>query len=166
MFTNKTRVKIEMQGYLNVLNRSLSVLLHGLAIIGINFSFMTHKLTNLIKMYYYRLLNKSVFPYVTDLNMAAWPYDQNVEDYGDLGVEKSIDKAKLSITKLMDLLDKNGIEYSIGVYPYPQSMFHDQINSRHVKIWEDMCENRCKYFFNNFTKFFEISKKIGPIETY
>ncbi len=126
----------------------------------------TYENLHLIKMYYYRLSNKSVFPYVVDLNMAAWPYDQNVEDYGDLGVEKSIDKAKLSISKLMDLLDKNGIEYSIGVYPYPQSMFHDQVNSRHVKIWKDMCENRCKYFFNNFTKFFEISKKIGPIETY
>ena len=31
VFTYKTRVKIEMQGYLNVLNKSSSVLLHGLA---------------------------------------------------------------------------------------------------------------------------------------
>ena len=58
----------------------------------------------------------------------------------------------------MDLLDENNIRYSIGVYPYPQTMFYDKINSKHVKIWQEVC-NRCKNFLIIFQTFLEHHQK-------
>ena len=130
-----------------------------------NFKF-TYENLHLIKMLIYRFNNKDIFPYVTNLDMASWPYDKNSKGYGGLGIDGSIYKAKKSIIALMDLLDEKNIMYSIGVYPYPQTMFHDEVNSKHVKIWKELCLNRCKNFFNNFPNFFEESSKIGPVETY
>lgn len=121
---------------------------------------------HLIKMFYYRTYKKKIFPYVTNLNMSAWTYKNNLSGYGNLGVKASIEKTKENIYKLMNLLDENNISYSIGVYPYPQTLFHDSANSQQVKIWSEMCENRCKYFFNNFNYFFEKVKNYGPSETY
>ena len=130
-----------------------------------NFTF-TYENLHLIKMLIYRFQDKDIFSYVNNLDMASWPYDNNSKGYGIIGIDGSIDKAKKSILSLMDLLDENNIRYSIGVYPYPQTMFYDEINSKHVKIWQEVCLNRCKNFFNNFPNFFRASSKIGPIETY
>jgi hypothetical protein len=126
----------------------------------------TYENLHLIKMLIFRYQNKGIFPYVKNLEIASWPYDKDAKGYGEQGVNASIEKAKKSVIQLMDLLDEKKIKYSVGVYPYPQSMFYDQVNSRHVKIWEEVCLRRCKNFFNNFPNFFNVSSKIGPIETY
>ena len=63
----------------------------------------------------------------------------------------------------MDLLDENNRIFN-RCLSLSSTMFHDQVNSRHVKISEDM-QKIDKYFFNNFTKFLKY-QKIGPIETY
>ena len=126
----------------------------------------TYENLHLLKMYLYRLQGKKIFSYVTDLNMAAWTYKNNLQGYGDLGVDGAIEKAKENITNLMDILDEKNIQYSIGVYPYPQTLFHDNVNSLQVKMWKQLCQKRCKNFYNNFPYFFKESSKIGPIETY
>ena len=130
-----------------------------------NFRF-TYENLHLLKMAVYRVQNKKIFPYVLDLDMGAWTYNNSVKGYGELGLEGSIIKAKDTILELIHLLENRGIYYSIGVYPYPQTLFYDQENSRQVSTWKDLCELRCKNFYNNFPLFFKKAKEIGPIEAY
>ena len=51
-------------------------------------------------------------------------------------------------------LNKKNISLSVAVYPHPGQIIYDKKNSKQVKIWEDFCANKCKYFINYFPIFF------------
>jgi hypothetical protein len=86
--------------------------------------------------------------------------DKLVDGYGDLGVEGSIAKATSEMDAIASLLRARGIGFSIGVYPWPDQLQYDVIDSRQVTLWRNWCErNGCEQFINHFPDFFEIRNK-------
>ena len=56
--------------------------------------------------------------------------------------------------KLYKLLKKNNIKLAIGIYPYPNQLLYDSLNSKQIKIWENFCISRCSNFLNFFPVLF------------
>ena len=54
-----------------------------------------------------------------------------------------------------ELLKKNDIKMSLGIYPWPAQIMHDKEDSKVVSLMKNFCLNRCEYFFNNFPNFFK-----------
>ena len=92
--------------------------------------------------------------YGRDFTRSSWTYDPQASDYGLLGVEGGLQKAKQQMDKLHQALSRHGIALSVGVYPWPQQLLYDTENSRQVQIWRDWCAGKCKRFFNHFPTFF------------
>ena len=65
-----------------------------------------------------------------------------------------------------ELLRENNIKMSLAVYPWPQQLEHDKIDSKQVLMWKKFCVNRCENFINYFPFFFTQLDKDGFINTY
>ena len=52
---------------------------------------------------------------------------------------------------------------SLVVYPWPQTLKNDNVDSVHVKMWEEFCFNKCEYFINFFPYFFNEKKKLSHL---
>ena len=70
------------------------------------------------------------------------------------------------MNKTYELLKKNNIKMSVAVYPWPQQIKNDFVNSKHVTMWEEFCINKCVKFINFFPFFFEEKKKSSFLEVY
>jgi len=92
---------------------------------------------------------------------AAWTYDaaKVSDDYGSIGVEGGIQKAKRQMDRLYEVLSSHDVALSVGVYPWPQQLLYDSENSRQVKIWRDWCFGKCKKFFDHFPAFFRYKEQ-------
>ena len=64
------------------------------------------------------------------------------------------------------ILSKNNIKLSLAVYPWPHQLENDVVNSIHVKIWQEFCQNKCEKFINYFPIFFEKINNSSYLETY
>jgi len=98
---------------------------------------------------------------------AKWTYssDNYINGYWT-SIEKAQEEMLETMTKLHELLDKKNIPYSIVVYPWPQQLENDVVNSKHVLMWKKFCENKCTNFINLFPFFFKEKDKLGYINTY
>ena len=72
--------------------------------------------------------------------------------------------------KLHSLLKKNNIKLSIAVFPWPDNIWYEDLNSIHVKLWSDWAENNNIDFINHFpsivkTKITDLDK-IKLLEKY
>ena len=77
---------------------------------------------------------------------------------------------------LYQLLKKNEITFSIMVYPHQASILYDKRNSRYYYLWKNYCENKCEYFIDAYTGFFDeangsskedvISKYFIPLDSH
>src|SRR5271157_2048970 len=98
--------------------------------------------------------------YVFDVGPSAWTYRKVNETapwpsgYAPLGVEGGIAKEKAKMTLLWQELKNRNIPISVVVYPYPAQVVHDTVDSRHVRIWREWCEGKCKRFISVFPAFF------------
>lgn len=114
-----------------------------------------------IKLGFYSLPTKNRGD-VFDDPMSAWTYKTEAElayyapkGYLPLGIEGGINKAINKMNLLSNLLQKHNIPLSIAVYPWPAQLSHNDINSRHVTIWQKWCQStKCKRFINLFPDFF------------
>ena len=70
------------------------------------------------------------------------------------------------MTKLHNLLKKNNIKLSLAIYPWPQQIKNDVVDSEHVKMWEEFCVLKCEKFINFFPLFFEKKKNSSYLEVY
>ena len=70
------------------------------------------------------------------------------------------------MTKLFELLKKNNIKLSLAVYPWPQQIKHDVVESEHVKMWEEFCISKCEKFINFFPFFFKEKKNSSYLEVH
>ena len=73
--------------------------------------------------------------------------------------EKHINKSLKFLNLTYELLKKNNIKMSIGVYPWPAQILYDNENSKVVSLIKEFCLNKCEYLFNNFTFFFNELEK-------
>ena len=105
---------------------------------------------------------KSLKPiYTSKANLKAeWTYNlqDNINGYAD-PITKTKKEMINNIEKLYSLLKKNSIKMSLVVYPWPQTLKNDTVNSEHVKMWEEFCFNKCEKFINFFPFFFNEKKK-------
>ena len=105
---------------------------------------------------------KSLKPiYTKKANLKAeWTYSSqdNIDGYTDPISKTKMEMIK-NIEKLYILLKKNNIKMSLAVYPWPQTLESDTVNSQHVKMWEDFCLNKCEKFINFFPFFFNEKKR-------
>ena len=79
---------------------------------------------------------------------SSWTF--NNKFFGDKEINKSLDYMEMTY----DLLQKNNIKMSIGIYPWPAQILYDNSQSKIVKLMDNFCFNKCEFFFNNFTDFF------------
>ena len=103
-------------------------------------------------------LPKPRYRYVQNYGKSSWTYDKNFSKYDyKSGTKLNIYYMK----KLYDFLKNRNIDLTIAVYPWPNNLIYDQKLSRHVKIWENFCVEKCKNFINFFPIFFENKQKLN-----
>lgn len=86
---------------------------------------------------------------------ASWTLDPQATGYGEAGAEGGIAKAIVYMDRLKALVDRHGIALSVAVYPWPDQLDYDTVDSRQVRIWRDWCARRtCARFIDHFADFF------------
>ena len=78
-----------------------------------------------------------------------WTIDENVRKKYDLGIQKSIYYMGL----LKNLLDENEVKLTIVVYPGIPQIYHNDLESIQVKIWEEFSRKNSNQFINLFPVF-------------
>lgn len=80
--------------------------------------------------------------------------------YGDLGVGGGIEKELHNMDLLADVLRKRGVGFSLAVYPWPDQLEYDVVESREVTVWRSWCKrNGCERFINHFPDFFALKSQ-------
>jgi hypothetical protein len=98
-------------------------------------------------------------PFGRDRARASWTYDPKAECYGTIGIEGGIAKAIAQMDRLYALAAQHGIPISVGVYPWPQQLSYDDVESRQVAVWRKWCEHKCRRFYNHFPTLFEYKRE-------
>jgi hypothetical protein len=96
-----------------------------------------------------------------DFPRSGWTVNESVNDFGELGVNGAIARSLELMSELHALTSQHGIALLVGVYPWPGQLLHDQVESRHVKIWRTFCEMRCVQCYDAFPVFFAVAKELG-----
>ena len=79
---------------------------------------------------------------------SSWTFNNNF--FGDKEINKSLKFMEMTY----ELLRKNDVKMSVGIYPWPAQILYDNNQSKIVKLIGNFCKNRCEFFFNNFVDFF------------
>jgi len=103
----------------------------------------------------------SVGLYDYNYSRSFWTYKNDNTPYEPLKIEGGINRSLKKMKDLHNILDKNNIKLSVGVYPWPGQILYDARNSRQVKIWSNFCLTRCYNFFNIFNFFFDEIQSTG-----
>ena len=89
--------------------------------------------------------------YSKDYERGSWTFMKNNKFR-----EKGLMYSHKNMRMLADFLNENKIEFSIAVYPWPQQLIFDNVESFHVNYWKNFCKNyKCKNFINLFKDFFD-----------
>ena len=98
---------------------------------------------------------------------AMWTYqtEDNLEGYQD-PISKTQSEMINTMDQLYQLLKENNIKLSVAVYPWPQQIKYDDINSKHVEMWKNFCIGKCFKFINFFPYFFEEKRKSSYLEVF
>ena len=80
---------------------------------------------------------------------SSWTF--NNKFFGDKEINKSLKFMEMTY----ELLRKNDIKMSVGIYPWPAQILYDNGQSKIVTLMNNFCMNKCEFFFNNFTDFFD-----------
>jgi hypothetical protein len=98
---------------------------------------------------------------------ARWSYEKKdtIIGYEDK-ISKTQNEMIIVMTKLFELLKENNIKLSLAVYPWPQQIEHDVVESKHVKMWEEFCISRCEKFINFFPFFFKEKSNSSYLEVH
>ena len=78
-------------------------------------------------------------------------YEDEYERYAAKGEKKMI----VYMNKLVELTKKKDIKITIVVYPHISQVWHEDLNSKHVKIWKSFAEKNNINFINLFPLFVE-----------
>ena len=77
--------------------------------------------------------------------------DAAFEAYGRVGVERMIER----MDRLAALAAKHDIVMRVVVYPHPEQIVAEDLDSKQVRIWRDFCAARGLDFLNLFPVFVE-----------
>jgi len=91
--------------------------------------------------------------------IGMWTINEKLyTEWGEKGILEMIKY----MDKLLRLTQKNNIKLTVGVHPWPNQVWHEDLNSLHVKIWKDWCHSNNVKFINYFPDF--ISKGLNNKE--
>ena len=97
-----------------------------------------------------------------NLHRGSWTFDESIyNEYGKKGLKLSA----IYMEKLLKNLKTNGIKMTLAIYPWPDQIFHDNVNSKHVVFWEDWTKKNKVRFVNHFIDFFLSKNEFGAIKT-
>lgn len=100
------------------------------------------------------------------LNHARSVWTTNEEAYAAYG-EEGLKNAGEHLDQLYKLLTKHHIEMTLAVYPWPDQIFHHQLNSLQVTFWDEWARIHSIRFFNFFPDFINMPKEAkDTIATY
>ena len=98
---------------------------------------------------------------------AEWTYyDKDNHPEYNLSILASQNLLIDTMNKTHELLKKNNIQMTIVVYPWPQQLENDLVNSKHVTMWREFCIKKCDKFINFFPFFFEEKNRSSFLEVY
>ncbi len=97
---------------------------------------------------------------IEDIDRAAWTYTTNPEvekrAYGPYGIEGGIKRAEARVRQLAEDLKKYDIGLMIVVYPWPQQLKFDKVDSRQVGIHRKLAADLGAKFLDLFPTFFHL----------
>ncbi len=97
-----------------------------------------------------------------NLNRGSWTFDENIyKEYG----EKGLNLSAIYMENLLETLKTNDIKMTLAIYPWPDQIFHDNINSKHAVFWENWAKKNKVKFVNHFIDFFLSKNEFGAIKT-
>ena len=98
---------------------------------------------------------------------ARWTYspDDTIEGYWG-SIKNAQESLIKTMTELHRILDNKGIPLSLVVFPWPQQLEKDVVDSKHAVMWKEFCETKCANFINLFPIFFKEKNNKGYLETY
>jgi lysophospholipase L1-like esterase len=102
-----------------------------------------------------------------DLNFNSWtiiiadgPNNKGNWTIKDLSYsKKGVALSTKYMDKLFRLCKNNNIKMTIAVYPWPNQVWYEDLDSKQVQIWKNFSEERGIKFINNFPDF--VKKKIS-----
>ena len=98
---------------------------------------------------------------------AKWTYQTSDKINGyTFPVSETQKEMLAAINELHSLLAEKKIKLSIVVYPWPQQLENNDLNSKHVIMWENFCKEKCYKFINFFPFFFKEMKKSSYLNVY
>ena len=76
-----------------------------------------------------------------------WTYDES--EYNEY-IKAGVMSMEKYMNKLLKLLRRNEIDLTIAVYPWPSQVWHEALDSRHVRIWKKWSHENNIKFINYF----------------
>ena len=106
----------------------------------------------------YYNLPKPRYRYYNKYQTASWTFNKSEIFWYDvdLGIKNSL----YAMNKIYDLLSSNNIKLSIILVPWPNQLLWDSVESEHVKIFTDFCQNKCNNIINFYPAFFNNKNKL------
>lgn len=107
-------------------------------------------------------LRNNLRPWKKSLNQhrGMWTLDDKLyADYGETGLAL----ADQHMSQLKTLLDQHGISLTVAVYPWPDQIYHHDIDSRQVRYWQQWSRRNKTGFINLFPAF--INNNPSPEQT-
>ena len=81
---------------------------------------------------------------------AMWTYDDSAfEEYGREGVKNM----KQNMDRLLAILKEKNIRLTVAVYPWPDQIMFDSVDSRQAKIWQQWAEGNNVALIDYFPRF-------------
>ena len=112
--------------------------------------------------------NKEAYTYKDSINRyrSLWTTDNKAyKEYG----ERGLDISARHMDELLQLLTKHEIKMTLAIYPWPDQVYYDAVDSKQVLFWENWTKKRKVRFINHFNDFFALKDRIGAerlIEEY
>lgn len=97
-------------------------------------------------------INDKLFPrnYRLGYERVLWTTDEHLyKKYGERGIKR----VKFYMDNVYELLKKHGIKLTLAVYPWPDQIVNEDLDSIQRKIWLAWCNNRGVTFIDYFPYF-------------
>jgi len=106
--------------------------------------------------------NLGHFQAVTDWDRARWTMG---DDLKERIRQPGLAQARARMDDIKQLLERHNIAFSVVVYPWADQIAGRDLDSIHVRYWQDWAKENKIQFFNLFPVFFEEDPKVA-IERY
>ena len=78
--------------------------------------------------------------------------DKDIDQFKINGktVSQIHEETKYYMSQIYNILNENGIKFSLAIYPWPQNLINKKNNFFYRNEWKKFCINRCEHFLDYF----------------